>query len=716
MGRELRLIITQDCNYQCYFCHREGINRQSINMLGSTDYEYLFDICKNTFKWDEVSITGGEPFMNKEIDNIIKKIYNKKGEITVITNGELLLEHKEIIPYIKRINLSLHSLDETKYHNIIKRKNKMRKILRNIAYIRNIYPSVEIRLNVVLTKGINDNEEELQRLLNFTHEIKGSIKFIELYTENKEDIVKLEFVEKLLEKENYKYYESSNVSKKYLTDGEIDVILSRIFCANAERQFNPAYYCNKHNDLFVTPDGYINICREKNNEISIMDEIKKRDKEGVIRKMNEALNSIGKQCVFNNYDMKLAINGGERIFKDNIEGKYVHPKITKEIEKAVIEQLNDTISIYDNSNIFNKFETEFSEYHNKKYGLVTSSGTTALWSMYDAIGLKSGDEIICPAYTFFATNTPIFFTGATPVLVDCNELGNIDVNEIERKITSRTKAIVVTHMWGYPCEMDKLRMIADKYHLWLLEDCSHAHGGSYKGKKLGGWGDVATFSLQGNKIITGGEGGILITNNKEVYDKAILLGHYNKRCKREINPNSHIYQYAVTGKGMKLRAHPLAIRIAHEQFKNLDKINETKQKNAQIFIENLKGIKGLEIMLPQKDTINSWYAMIFKYNPEYMNGVTRERFVDAVVAEGAIEVDIPNSTCPVNYLELFKYPDLLFDNYKDKVRYEENDYRNATNFYNSIIKIPIWEDEEDKEVIYKYIRAIKKVVNNIEEL
>ena len=716
MGRELRLIVTQSCNYQCYFCHREGIEKDAKTLLNSSDYEYLFKICKKEFDWNEVSITGGEPFMNKEIDSIIKKLYDENGKITVITNGELLLEHKNVIPYIKRINLSLHTLDENKYENIINRKNKMNKILRNIAYIRNVFPSVDVRLNVVLTKGINNTEKDILDLLNFTTKIGGSIKFIELYTDNKSEIVKLEFVEDILIKNGYKYYDSSNVSKKFMTNGKIDVVMSRIFCANAEKQFNPAYYCNKYNDLFITPDGYVNICRKKTEEISILKEIKNRDEKGLLKKMNQALNSIGKKCVFNHEDMKLAINGGEKIFKDDKEGKYIHPRITKEIEEAVIEQLHDTISIYDNSNIFGKFEKEFATYHNKKYGLVTSSGTAALWSMYDAIGLRNEDEIICPAYTFFATDTPIFFTGATPILVDCNEYGNIKVEDIEKKITPKTKAIVVTHMWGYPCEMDKLREIADKYHLYLLEDCSHAHGGSYKGKKLGEWGDVAAFSLQGNKIITGGEGGIVITNDKDVYDRAILLGHYNKRCKKEIDPGSAIYKYAVTGKGMKLRAHPLAIRIAYEQFKYLDEINEQKQKYAKLVMEQLKDIKGLEVLEPQEGAINSWYALIMKYKPEFMNNVSRERFVDALIAEGAVEVDIPNSTCPVNYLELFKYPDLLFENYRNRIRYINSDFENATKFYNSIIKIPVWETKEDEEIVYKYIRAIKKVCNNVEEL
>lgn len=716
MGRELRMIITQNCNYNCYFCHREGIKRKCDSMLNSSDYEYLFSICKENFNWREVSLTGGEPFMNKEIDSIIRKIHKQDGKITIITNGELLLEHKNIIPLIKRINLSLHTLNEKKYERIIGKEKKLRSILRNIAYIRNIYPSVEIRLNVVLTKGVNDKEADVIELLKFTERIKGSIKFIELYTDDKNEIVKLEFVENILQKLNYKYYDSSSIFKKYMTNGKIDVVMSRVFCANAERQFEPMYYCNKYNDLFITPDGYINICRKRNKEISILKEVKKRNKEKLILKINEAISSIGKGCAFNKEKMTLAVNGGNKIFRDYEEGKYIHPKITPAIENAVIEQLHDTISIYDRSNIFKKFEDEFASYHNKRYGLLTSSVTTALWSMYDSIGLSEGDEIICPAYTFFATNTPIFFTGAIPILVDCDEYGNINSDEIEKKITSKTKAIVVTHMWGYPCEMDKIREIADRYNLYLLEDCSHAHGGSYNGKKLGEWGHVSVFSLQGNKIITGGEGGILLTNDKILYEKAVLLGHYNKRCKKEISEKNPIYRYSITGKGMKLRAHPIAIRIAYEQFKKIDEINANKQRFAQLIIDNLKEIKGLEVLTPIQGAQNSWYAMIIKYNSKDMNNVSREKFVEAVNAEGAIEVDIPSSTCPCNYLDLFKHPDFLFPNYRNKIKYYENEFKNATKFYNSIIKIPIWNEQEDIDIVYKYIRAIKKVVNNIDEL
>jgi dTDP-4-amino-4,6-dideoxygalactose transaminase len=138
--------------------------------------------------------------------------------------------------------------------------------------------------------------------------------------------------------------------------------------------------------------------------------------------------------------------------------------------------------------------------------------------------------------------------------------------EIEKKITDKTKAIVVTHMWGIPCDMDAITVIAKKHNLRLLEDCSHAHGAKFNEQKVGTFGDAAVWSLQGQKTVTGGEGGILLTDDGEIHTRALLLGQYNKRCKQEIPRDHPLYQYALTGFGLKLRAHPLAIAMADQQF------------------------------------------------------------------------------------------------------------------------------------------------------
>ncbi len=450
--------------------------------------------------------SDGEPLIRKDIGKIIKRLYDKGAKITVVTNGELLNKHYESLKYINRINLSIHSLDKKKYDDIVQKKEKLNKILSNIAIIKNMQPNIDIRLNSVVIKGQNDSIQDMKEYIDFAIKINASIKFVELFTDAEDEIVKLADVAIILKKLGFKHKNISNISKQVLTNGKIDIIISRIFCANAIDQHDPEDYCNKYNDLFITPEGYVNICRQNKDDIKIYSEIKDRNKSKLVEKINISLERIGKNCPLIKTDKVLAINGGPAIFKDMEEGKFIHPKITEEIKEAVLSQLEDTISIYDNSNVFQEFESSFKEYHGVEHALTFSSGTAALWGMYEGINLKQDDEVICPCYTFFATISPIFLTGAIPILVDCNSKGGIDVSKIEEKITPRTKAIVVTHMWGYVCEMDKLKKLANKYNLYLLEDCSHAHGASYNGKKVGSWGDAAAFSIQGNKIITGGEG------------------------------------------------------------------------------------------------------------------------------------------------------------------------------------------------------------------
>ncbi len=404
----------------------------------------------------------------------------------------------------------------------------------------------------------------------------------------------------------------------------------------------------------------------------------------------------------------LAIHGGEK--RVSIERPhYVWPPITERTREAVLRQLEESISIYDRSGIIERLENRCAEYHGKKHALLTSSGTAGLHSMFVGADVKEGDEVICPAYTFYATVTPLFFTGAVPVLADCTEEGNIDPKDIEKKITGRTKAIVVTHMWGIPGDMEAIKKIAKEYHLLLFEDGSHAHGALYKGEKVGTCGDAAVLSLQGQKTITGGEGGILVTDNDELFYRALLFGHYNKRCKREIPVDHPLHLFAVTGMGLKLRIHPLAAAIADEQFDNLESVLEGRRKTAGRMRNALQGVAGISVPKVGEGKSPSWYGFVMQYNAEELGGLSIERFFEAVVAEGCKELDRPGSTCPLNLHPLFQTPEAVFPQYKGRVRYKKGDFPRAEEFHARSLKLPVWHDPNDNEIVEGYIEALKKV-------
>ncbi len=396
------------------------------------------------------------------------------------------------------------------------------------------------------------------------------------------------------------------------------------------------------------------------------------------------------------------------------------PKITKETERVVFEQLYRNISIYNRSDIFEEFENRFASFHDKKFALVTNSGTSALFTAMGAIELKTGDEVIAANYTFFASASPLVFFGAKPIFCDCLEDGNIDPKEIENNISDNTKAVIITHMWGLPCDMEQIMDICNKHNLKLIEDCSHAHGAKYNDKLVGSFGDVACWSLQGAKIISGGEGGVLVTDNEEIYYNSLLIGHYNKRCKQEIPKDYKFSKFSLTGFGLKLRAHPIAIAIANQQFNYLTDWIEQKHKFASIFINEIKNIEFLEVNWQKSNNANikqpAWYALIILFNPDKA-GFDIEEFYQRLIDEGLDEIDRPNSTCPIADLPLFNDMHEVFPDKYEAAELQQNTkkgaFPNSERFYKNALKLAVSNSAEDSLKVRFYASKLKEIATDM---
>ncbi|MFA5250271.1 MAG: DegT/DnrJ/EryC1/StrS family aminotransferase [Parachlamydiales bacterium] len=382
------------------------------------------------------------------------------------------------------------------------------------------------------------------------------------------------------------------------------------------------------------------------------------------------------------------------------------PLLGKRAEAAVLKQLHAGISIYNRSGIIETLEERLAKYHGVKHALLTCTGTAAIHSMYVAAGLQPGDEVICPAYNFYASVTPLFFTQAVPVLVDADKTGNINTKLIEEKITPRTRAICVTHMWGQPCDMDAISAIAQKHRLMLFEDGSHAHGATFGKKRIGAFGTAAAFSLQGQKTLTGGEGGFLLTNDDNLFYRALLFGHYNKRCKTEIPQNHPLSRYAVTGMGLKLRIHPLAAALANEQMNHLDRIIQKRQSMALRMAEELQKIPCITPILPSENKTSSWYAFTMLYHPEKLSNLPISAFRKRLHKENCPEIDQPGSTCALNLHPLFQSPAELFPFYRN-IKYSIGAFPVAEYLSAHIIKMPVWHRSNDLPVVKHYLKAFK---------
>ncbi len=220
----------------------------------------------------------------------------------------------------------------------------------------------------------------------------------------------------------------------------------------------------------------------------------------------------------------------------------------------------------------NEFEKRFAEYIGVKYALTTSNGTTALHLLLVSLGIKEGDEVIVPDLTFVATANAVAYTGAKPIFVDVDsETWCIDPEDIKKKITSKTRGIIPVHLYGHPADMDPINEIAKEYGLYVIEDAAEAHGAGYKGRKVGSLGDAGVFSFYGNKIITTGEGGMITTNNKDLYERAkFLKDHAMSKEKRYFHPE--------IGFNYRLTNIQAALGVAQ-----LERIEELINKKRQIF-------------------------------------------------------------------------------------------------------------------------------------
>lgn len=235
------------------------------------------------------------------------------------------------------------------------------------------------------------------------------------------------------------------------------------------------------------------------------------------------------------------------------------------------------------------FEQEFAARCGVRFALATSSGSAALVCALKAVGIGGGDEVIVPAYTFIASYSAVIFAGGIPILAEIDESLNLDPADIERRIGPQTKAIMPVHMLGNPCELDGIRSVAGKHGLRVIEDACQANGGSYRGRKLGSWGEMGTFSLNIFKTVTAGDGGVLVTDDEELYRNAFGFhdqGHSPLRAGVEVGRRSVL--------GMNFRMNELTGAVALAQLRKLDRVIAVLREKKKRFKEAISGLEGLK--------------------------------------------------------------------------------------------------------------------------
>ncbi|MBI3671481.1 DegT/DnrJ/EryC1/StrS family aminotransferase [Candidatus Azambacteria bacterium] len=322
--------------------------------------------------------------------------------------------------------------------------------------------------------------------------------------------------------------------------------------------------------------------------------------------------------------MSLAILGGSPKFKKTITKK---SPIEKEEIKAATEVLKGGIlSRAGRGNKVKEFEKEFASYFKVKHALATTSGTTALHTALASLDLPKDSEVMVPDLTFISSASVILQQGLKPVFIDIEkDTFCINVDDIEKKLTKKTMAIIVVHIYGNPADMKKIMHLAKKYNLRVIEDCAQAHGAKFNNKYVGTFGDLGCFSFYQTKNLSCGEGGMVITNNDSLYKKCVSISDHGL-----VDNNLQSYNYDRVGYNYHLTEIQAAIGI--EQLKKLKSNNIFRKNNAKKYIKQFKGF-DLIFQKTQNNSSSVFYTLT-AILPEHIAS-QRDFFVDAVRMENA---------------------------------------------------------------------------------
>ena len=389
---------------------------------------------------------------------------------------------------------------------------------------------------------------------------------------------------------------------------------------------------------------------------------------------------------------KLAIDGGSPAYTaDAVKW----PIYDQREEELLLEVLHSGAWSELTGTKVNEFNRKFAEFQGAEYGVSVPNGTLALEVALQALGVGPGDEIITTSYTFIATASSAFSVGAKPVFVDIDpNTNNIDPAKIEEMITDRTRAIVPVHIAGNPCDLDAILEIGKKHGIPVLEDACQAWGSSWKGQPVGAIGDAGAFSFQASKNITAGEGGIAITNNRDIYGAMYSIHNVGRV------PDGGWYQHDFLGKNLRMTEWQGAILLA--QLERLPQHIQRRHNSAEILNAGFADVPGLSpLSVDERTTGHSWHLFQLRYDSAQFGGKDKSEFLKAFAAEG---VTSSGGYVPLNYQKAIR--DTIRDRFGED---EVNEVPNTEEAGRTTVWIPQQVLLGDDASMEQIVRAAVKI-------
>src|SRR3989344_887174 len=369
---------------------------------------------------------------------------------------------------------------------------------------------------------------------------------------------------------------------------------------------------------------------------------------------------------------------------------YGHQSIDSSDIQAVVQVLkSDRIT---QGPIIDKFENALAKFVGAKYAVCVSSGTAALHAACIASGIESGDEVIVPTLSFVATANCVLYCGAKPVLVDVYpDTFTINVEEAEKKITKKTKAIIAVDFAGHPADWDKLRKLAQKHNLILIDDAAHALGSVYKEKSIGSIADLTAFSFHPVKTITTGEGGAIATNSEALYGRLKKFRHHGIAKDKKNDKKYGSWYYEINNLGYDYRITDLQAALGLSQLKKIKKNIEVRRFLWNRYKEKLNDLKAMDLPIEKDNVVSAWHIFPIRLNNKAKK--SRRKVFDFLRKAG-IGVQ-------VHYIPIH-----LFTLYKRKFGYKRGDFPVAESYYDSALTLPLFPNlkQKDQDFIIKRVK------------
>ena len=677
--KKVRLLVTNQCSRNCKYCHNEGMEKQPVKHLSPKALEpFLPEIKVYT---NRIVLSGGEPFEYTFLEELIDLLEQFGFDTSLISANIRETQLYSFGHKLKGLHYSVHSVQNIHADALI-----IRRINHNL-------PNIKLSINIPFSE-ISPIAQKWTEIYDLALEVGANIQLIKLFTPGSTLLSSTQWEDRWGDMQRFleplaDFLEATERETRYITKDSIKIDLLDIPCRASGTEFLDGA-CLNNSDITVDPNLCVSICRWGDNSVPLV-------KEGIRRSFHEAvLEATKKSCRNCSYGaLKNYVRNQETDYYLNIP-HYTWPKATIRFNEYLSMASSRDLSYYGRSGNIARLESCFCKFLGCNYALAINSGTAAVYLAILALDLAAPDEIVMPVATFPSLVGAANLAGVNVRLCDIDPLtGNISPESFRKVINQNVKAVLVTHLWGQPADLAAITEICSENKIFMIEDCSHAYGAEYEGEKVGTFGDIACFSMQANKAVFAGEGGIFATNNRKLYETAVLLSSSVERI-LDCVKTPEALAYWGTGLGVKLKMNPLGAIVALRSLNELAQTNEARAMRLSLITDAAKRTGIFDVADEQLLYIRRVYYT-YKLALKEPFIVERNNILRAFIHAGLEAGE--TSFIPVYKHELSKRPFVL--NGKDS-------FPNAEMYYKRIISLPAF--------VYEPYCLVKQYADNIQKI